>query len=445
MVSVQARIAEELGVKEQQVQAAVELLDGGATVPFIARYRKEATGSLDDAQLRTLEERLRLSARAGGRAARRSSTPSASRESSTPTLEAAIMRGRQPRRGSRTSTSPTSPSAARRPRSPGRRGWSRSPTLLLGDPHAVTRRQRGAYVIGRQERRRRGGGARRRARHPGRALRRGRRPDRRAARGLLGATGASSPRCARARRPGRQVQPTISTSRSPRQDAVAPGAGAVPRREGGDPGPDASSRTIPRRADGAQAVRSAYELRIARGFGIADQGRPGDKWLRRDRALGVAHEDPHHAVDRPPAAPVDGGRGRGGAGVRRQPARPAARRPGRRAADAGARSRLPHRREGRGGRRHRQGGGHRARSTRTSRSAAGTRRSPSLARLVREHQVELIAIGNGTASRETDKLATELMKRLPELQAARRSWCRRPARRSIRPRPMRRRSCPAST
>ena len=43
----------------RQVSAAVELLDGGATVPFIARYRKEATGALDDAQLRTLEERLR--------------------------------------------------------------------------------------------------------------------------------------------------------------------------------------------------------------------------------------------------------------------------------------------------------------------------------------------------------------------------------------------------
>ncbi|RJL24864.1 RNA-binding transcriptional accessory protein [Bailinhaonella thermotolerans] len=53
------RIAEELGVRERQVAAAVELLDGGATVPFIARYRKEATGALDDAQLRTLEERLR--------------------------------------------------------------------------------------------------------------------------------------------------------------------------------------------------------------------------------------------------------------------------------------------------------------------------------------------------------------------------------------------------
>src|SRR5438309_1053763 len=53
------QIAAELGVRAQQVVAAVELLDGGATVPFIARYRKEATGALDDAQLRTLEERLR--------------------------------------------------------------------------------------------------------------------------------------------------------------------------------------------------------------------------------------------------------------------------------------------------------------------------------------------------------------------------------------------------
>ncbi|MEU2560522.1 Tex family protein [Streptomyces longispororuber] len=57
--SIESRIAEELGVRERQVKAAVDLLDGGSTVPFIARYRKEATESLDDAQLRTLEERLR--------------------------------------------------------------------------------------------------------------------------------------------------------------------------------------------------------------------------------------------------------------------------------------------------------------------------------------------------------------------------------------------------
>jgi len=58
MKPISLRIAEELGVQERQVIAAVELLDGGATVPFVARYRKEATGALDDAQLRTLEERL---------------------------------------------------------------------------------------------------------------------------------------------------------------------------------------------------------------------------------------------------------------------------------------------------------------------------------------------------------------------------------------------------
>jgi uncharacterized protein len=59
MKPINLRIAEELGVREQQVAAAISLLDGGATVPFVARYRKEATGELDDAQLRTLEERLR--------------------------------------------------------------------------------------------------------------------------------------------------------------------------------------------------------------------------------------------------------------------------------------------------------------------------------------------------------------------------------------------------
>jgi len=58
VANINRQIAEELGVREQQVAATVELLNGGATVPFIARYRKEITGGLDDAQLRTLDERL---------------------------------------------------------------------------------------------------------------------------------------------------------------------------------------------------------------------------------------------------------------------------------------------------------------------------------------------------------------------------------------------------
>ncbi|MBI4984726.1 MAG: RNA-binding transcriptional accessory protein [Rhodocyclales bacterium] len=56
--SIEHRIAAELGVRPQQVAATVQLLDEGATVPFIARYRKEVTGELDDIQLRLLDERL---------------------------------------------------------------------------------------------------------------------------------------------------------------------------------------------------------------------------------------------------------------------------------------------------------------------------------------------------------------------------------------------------
>ncbi|ODN42617.1 Tex family protein [Piscirickettsia litoralis] len=58
-MNINLKIAEELKVKEWQVTAAINLLDEGATVPFIARYRKEVTGTLDDSELRTLEERLR--------------------------------------------------------------------------------------------------------------------------------------------------------------------------------------------------------------------------------------------------------------------------------------------------------------------------------------------------------------------------------------------------
>ena len=58
MENISQRIAQELNVKSAQVDAAIGLLDEGATVPFISRYRKEVTGGLDDTQLRALEERL---------------------------------------------------------------------------------------------------------------------------------------------------------------------------------------------------------------------------------------------------------------------------------------------------------------------------------------------------------------------------------------------------
>ncbi|MEI3476219.1 MAG: Tex-like N-terminal domain-containing protein [Coprococcus comes] len=57
-MDINQEITEELGVKKWQVDAAVKLIDEGNTIPFIARYRKEAHGTLDDEQLRKLYERL---------------------------------------------------------------------------------------------------------------------------------------------------------------------------------------------------------------------------------------------------------------------------------------------------------------------------------------------------------------------------------------------------
>ncbi len=58
MSRIEQRIAQELNVRVNQVEAVIGLLDEGATVPFVAHYRKEVTGGLDDTQLCTLAERL---------------------------------------------------------------------------------------------------------------------------------------------------------------------------------------------------------------------------------------------------------------------------------------------------------------------------------------------------------------------------------------------------
>ncbi len=58
MLNISKLIASELGISDSQVDAVIRLIDEGSTIPFIARYRKEATGGLDDAVLRELDERL---------------------------------------------------------------------------------------------------------------------------------------------------------------------------------------------------------------------------------------------------------------------------------------------------------------------------------------------------------------------------------------------------
>ena len=134
MKPIAERIAEELNVRPAQVAAAIGLLDEGSTVPFIARYRKEATGALDDTELRTLETRLVYlreleerrktileSIREQGKLTRRSKP-----RSSRPT----------PRRGSKTFICRSSRSGAPRRRSPERTASSRSPTPCLRIPSA---------------------------------------------------------------------------------------------------------------------------------------------------------------------------------------------------------------------------------------------------------------------------------------------------------------------
>ena len=69
---IENRLAEELAIRPQQVRATIELLDGGATVPFIARYRKEITDGLDDTQLRNGLNTCASSTPAGLRSSKRS-------------------------------------------------------------------------------------------------------------------------------------------------------------------------------------------------------------------------------------------------------------------------------------------------------------------------------------------------------------------------------------
>ena len=123
MKPINLRIAEELRVREQQVAAAISLLDGGATVPFVARYRKEATGALDDAQLRTLDERLGYLRELDER--RAAILDSISQQGK---LDAALKQAierRTARRGSRISICRIGRSGARKLKSHAKRGLNR--------------------------------------------------------------------------------------------------------------------------------------------------------------------------------------------------------------------------------------------------------------------------------------------------------------------------------
>ncbi|WP_149261594.1 Tex family protein [Actinomadura sp. K4S16] len=402
------RIAEEIGVREGQVRVAVDLLDGGATVPFIARYRKEATGALDDAQLRALEERLRyLRELDERRAAILESVESQGKL--TDELRAQIM---------------TADSKARLediylPYKPKRRtkaqiareaGLEPLAEMLLGDPSRDPQAEAAAFVD--EEK----GVADAAAALEG-------------ARAILVERFAEDADLIGALRERMWNQGRmVSRVREGKQES---GAKFSDYFEFAEPFAKLPSHRVlalfrgekeevldldlePEEAGDDPAARSSYEVEIARRFQIADQGRPADKWLSdavrwawRTRILvhlgidlrtRLRQEAEDEAVrvfaanlrDLLLAAP---------AGTRATMGLDPGLRTGVKVAVVDATGKVV--------------------ATDTIFPHEPRRKwdesIETLARLAREHRVDLVSIGNGTASRETDKLAADLIARYPDL------------------------------
>ena len=212
VANIYRQIAEELGVREEQVEAAVALLDGGATVPFIARYRKEGDRRARRRAIAHAGRASALSARARGAAHRH---PQFDPRAGQARRRA---RSRDPRRRQQgaarrhlSAVQAEAPHQGRDRQGGGAGAARRSVAGAAGERPAgrggALRRRREA---GRRCRRR----ARRRARDSGRTLRRGRRPDRLAARGDVVERAASHPRCATESRKPARNSATISISAS---------------------------------------------------------------------------------------------------------------------------------------------------------------------------------------------------------------------------------------
>ena len=264
--SVSQRIATELAVREHQVQAAINLFDGGATVPFVARYRKEATGGLDDAQLRALDERLRYlrelderraaileSIEAQGKLddALRAQVMAADSKARLEDIylpykpkrrtKAQIAReaGLEPLANALLADPTLLPGAAAAPYVDPDRGVADADAALEGARAILTERfAEDADVIG---------GLRERLWRGGR---------------LVSAVRAGREDA------GAKFSDYFSFSEPFHHAAVAPDPGRLPGREGGGP----RRRRRPGRTGGLRG-------RIAARFGIADQGRPADAWL----------------------------------------------------------------------------------------------------------------------------------------------------------------------
>jgi uncharacterized protein len=405
------KIAEELGVRVAQVAAAVALLDGGATVPFIARYRKEATGALDDAQLRTLDDRRRYLRELEER---RAAILDSIREQGKldDALEAAI-RAADSKSRLEDIYLPYKPKRRTKAEIAKEAGLEPLADLLLGHPEQHPQAAAASFVDAEKN-------------------------VADAAAALDGARAILVERFAEdadligsLREEMWSVGRLASKVRDGKQEAGAKFSDYFDFAENLDKVP--SHRTLalfraekeevlsiaiePEGAAPATAGPSPYELSIMRRFGIGDHGRPGDKWLMetarwawrtkiqlhlgidlRVRLWNGAEQDAIRVFaanlrDLLLAAP---------AGARVTMGLDPGYRTGVKVAVVDATGKVvatsvihPHEPQ------------------RQWNEALAI-----LGKLARQHKVELIAIGNGTASRETDKLSTELVKLLPELKMA---------------------------
>ncbi len=413
MVSIQARIAEELGVKEQQVQATVELLDGGATVPFIARYRKEITGSLDDAQLRTLEERLGYLRELEAR--RKVILESVRDQGKLDTkLEAAILAADSKSRLEDIYL-PYKPKRRTKAEIAKEAGLGPLADLLLRDPTVLPAERAAPFVSADKH-----VADTTAALEGARAILVERFAENADLIGALREEFWTNGRLVSKVREGKQEAGakfsdyfdfSEALAKMPSHRVLALCRGEREEILGLNVEPDDPATRPP----AAQAIPSAYELRIMRTYGISDQGRPGDKWLTdtvrwawrtkitimlsidlRLRLWTAAEEEAVRVFasnlrDLLLAAP---------AGTRATLGLDPGFRSGVKVAVVDATGKVV--------------------ATSTIYPHEPQRRWDEslavLARLVREHKVELIAIGNGTASRETDKLAIELLKGLSDLK-----------------------------
>ena len=406
--SIQARLSTELGVKEQQVQAAIELLDGGATVPFIARYRKEITGSLDDAQLRTLEERLRYLRELEDR--RKVILDSVRDQGKLDDkLEAAIMAADSKGRLEDIYL-PYKPKRRTKAEIAKEAGLEPLADLLLTEPQHEPAASAAPYVS-----------AEKNVADVAAALD--------GARAILVERFAENADLIGALREELWTNGRLkSTVREGKNEAGAKFSDYFDFAEAFTKLPshrvlalfrgereEVLSITVEPDDPATRTAVSAYELRIMRTYGISDQGRPGDKWLAetvrwawrtkifvtlsidlRMRLWGAAEEEAVRVFasnlrDLLLAAP---------AGARPTLGLDPGFRTGVKVAVVDGTGKVV--------------------ATETIYPHEPQRRWDEslaiLSRLVRAHKVELIAIGNGTASRETDKLATELVKGLSDLK-----------------------------